>query len=142
MTSDPCETKIVPGSVEGDEQQIAKLVDLFYRYVHADPLIGPIFAHHVQDWEPHLQAMRDFWSTALLGSPNYKKNAYAAHMRLPLESAHFDRWLALWEKSAQEALPTPLASRAIQRARHMTQSFRTGLLPWKRPDGSMSRNPH
>jgi hemoglobin len=141
MTSGPCETQIVPGSVVGDEEQITKLVDLFYRYVHADPLIGPIFSDHVHAWALHMQIMQDFWSTSLLGTDRYKSNAYAAHMRLPLEEAHFDRWLELWERASTEALPPDLARRAIQRGRHMTQSFRTGLLPWKRPDGSMGRDP-
>lgn len=141
MTSGPCETSIVPGTVEGEEEQIAELVRLFYSYVHADELIGPIFAGHVREWDRHLQIMRDFWSTSLLGSDRYKSNAFAAHMRLPLTDAHFDRWLALWERAATESLPTTLAQRAIKRARHMTQSFRTGLLPWKRPDGTQGREP-
>jgi hemoglobin len=141
MASGPCETVIAPGSVEGDEEQIGKLVDLFYKLVHADPVIGPIFESHVRDWDQHMRAMRDFWSTALLGSDRYQNNAYAAHMRLPLEEAHFERWLTLWEQAAHEAVPPDMAKRAIQRGRHMTNSFKTGLLPWKRPDGSQGRTP-
>lgn len=141
MTSGPCESSVVPGTTEGTEDQITELVRLFYSYVHDDELLGPMFEQHVHFWDKHLQAMRDFWSTALLGSGRYQSNAFAAHMRLPLAEDHFDRWLAAWERASNEALPPALAERSIKRARHMTQSFRTGLLPWKKPDGTLSRDP-
>jgi hemoglobin len=116
-------------------------VDRFYQLVHDDAVIGPLFAQHIHHWHAHLQVMRDFWSTALLGSGRYRGNAFAAHMKLPLAEAHFEHWLRLWEQAAVETLPPALAERAIKRARHMTQSFRTGLLPWKQPDGSLGRDP-
>jgi hemoglobin len=141
MTSDPCQSPAVPGMAEGEEEQIAELVRLFYSYVHDDPLLAPIFDRHVAEWERHLTAMRDFWSMALLGSDRYKGNAYAAHMRLPLTEAHFERWLALWQRAADQSLPPELARRAIQRGRHMAHSFSTGLLPWKHADGSQRRDP-
>ncbi len=141
MTSDPCESSVVPGTVEGGEEQINAVIELFYSLVHSDPLLGPLFSSHVHHWDQHLQAMRDFWSTALLGSKRYKGNAFAAHMRLPVEEGHFTRFLELWEQAAHEALPPGLAERAIKRARHMSQSFRTGLLPYKRADGSLAREP-
>jgi len=141
MNSDPCESKTVPGDAAGTEEQIAEVVRLFYSLVHDDPVIGPLFSEQIHDWDHHLQVMRDFWSTALLGSGRYGNNAFAAHMRLPLTEVHFSHWLALWEQAACQALPPALAERAVKRARHMTQSFRTGLLPYKRPDGSLARDP-
>jgi hemoglobin len=128
-------------AAEGTEEQIARLVDLFYRRVHLDPLIGPIFEKFVRDWDQHMAAMRNFWCTALLGRGTYRGNGFAQHMRLPLEEAHFERWLELWEKSAGEILAPALAERALKRARHMAESYKTGLLPYKRPDGSSSRTP-
>jgi hemoglobin len=123
---------VAPGTTDGSVEQIGTVVDLFYSYVHADPLIGPIFQDHVKNWDGHMAAMKDFWATHLLGSPAYTGNAFAPHMRLPLEEAHFDRWLALWERAATESLPPALADRAIKKARHMANSFKVGVLPWKR----------
>jgi hemoglobin len=139
--SGPCQSSAAHSAAEGSEEQIAELVRLFYARVHQDDVIGPVFNRFVRDWDQHLQVMRDFWSSALLGSGRYSGNGFSAHMRLPLEEAHFDRWLALWERTAGEALPPALAERAIKRGRHMAQSYRVGLLPWKRPDGSGSRQP-
>jgi hemoglobin len=93
----------------------------------------------VQDWDLHLAAMRNFWSTGLTGAGSYRGNGFSHHLHLPLEEAHFARWLALWEATAQEVLPPALAERAIGRARHMATSYKAGLLPYKRPDGSLSR---
>jgi hemoglobin len=141
MTSDACESSVAPAAAEGNEEQIVELVDLFYGRVHRDPLIGPVFEQFVRDWDQHMCAMRNFWSTSLLGRGTYRGNGFAQHMRLPLEEAHFSRWLELWEKSATEVLPPAIAQRAIGKGRHMAESFKAGLLPYKRPDGSLSRTP-
>ena len=141
MTSEPCESSVVPSTAEGTDEQITHVVHLFYSHVYDDPLIGPIFAQFVRDWDLHLAEMRNFWSTHLLGIGTYRGNGFGHHMRLPLEEAHFVRWLELWEQAANEALTPPLAQRAVAKARHMANSFKTGLLPYKRPDGSSSRTP-
>ena len=127
----PCENAAAPGAADSNEEQISTLVDLFYSFVHADPLIGPIFQDHVRNWDGHMAAMRKFWIMHLLGTQTYEGNAFAPHMRLPLKEEHFERWLALWEKAAAESLPPSLADRAVKKARHMAHSFKVGVLPWK-----------
>ena len=142
MTSEPCQSSAAPSIAEGTSEQIRKLVDLFYERVHKDALLAPIFAAHVKDWDRHLAQMVNFWSTGLIGIGSYRGNGFSHHLHLPLEEAHFARWLELWEATAQEVLPADLAQRAIGKARHMATSFKTGLLPYKRPDGSLSRTPN
>jgi hemoglobin len=141
MTSEPCESEAVPGTADGTVEQITRLVHLFYSRVHDDPLMGPIFDQFIHDWDVHLVEMVNFWSTHLLGAGTYRGNGFSQHMKLPLEEAHFARWLELWEKTASEVLPPAFAQRAIGRAKHFEQSYKTGLLPYKRPDGSLSRTP-
>ena len=141
MTSESCDSAVAQGATEGANGQITKLVHLFYSRVHADPLIGPIFETFIHDWDVHLAEMCNFWSTHLLGSGTYRGNGFSHHMKLPLEEAHFARWLELWQATANEVLPPDFAQRAIGRALHFAQSYKTGLLPYKRPDGSMSRTP-
>ena len=40
-----------------DEAMIQRLVRGFYRRVREDPLIGPVFAARILDWEPHLRGL-------------------------------------------------------------------------------------
>jgi hemoglobin len=48
-------------------------------------------------------------------------------MRLPVDAQHFDRWLALFEETAQ-ALCTPLAARHfVTRARNIAESLELGV---------------
>ena len=141
MTSDSCETSMAVGAVEGTDDQISRLVELFYSRVHEDDLIGPVFDQFVRNWDHHHDTLKNFWSTQLLGTGTYQGNGFVAHLRLPIEEAHFERWLALWERTATEVLPPPMAERAIGRARHMAHQYKTGLLPYRRPDGTLSRTP-
>ena len=124
-----------------ETDKIDELVELFYSRVQKDDLLAPIFDHFVRNWDHHHDTLRNFWSTQLLGEGDYQGNGYVAHQRLPIEEAHFERWLKLWEQAAAEILPPDLAGRAIGRARHMAHQYKTGLLPYKRPDGSWSRTP-
>jgi hemoglobin len=121
--------------------QISRLVELFYSRVQQDDLIGPVFDRVVRNWDHHHDTLTNFWSTQLLGDGTYQGNGFVAHQHLPLEEQHFDRWLSLWECAATEVLPPDLARRAIGRARHMATQYKVGMLPYKRPDGSMSRRP-
>jgi hemoglobin len=43
-----------------DEAMIETLVRAFYARVRQDPLLAPIFASRVSDWEPHLNNMFAF----------------------------------------------------------------------------------
>jgi hemoglobin len=126
---------------EDPEAAIAACVENFYAAALADEALGPMFREAIDDLPAHLQVIRDFWSHALLGTKRYEGSAFGAHMKLPIEWPHFDRWLALFEAAAREHLPADLAERALARARHMTQSFRVGLFPFHGPDGQPSRTP-
>jgi hemoglobin len=145
MTSDPCESSAAASHkaapADGEEDLITLLVNSFYDRVHQDAVLAPVFNGFVRDWDQHLAAMRNFWATSLLGSGDYRGNGFVHHMRLPLEEAHFIHWLTLWEQTALEILPAHLAERALKRARHMAQSYRVGLLPYQRADGSLSSKP-
>lgn len=141
MDKNTCEASMAADAVEGHDDKIDALVELFYSRVQKDDLLAPIFDHFVRNWDHHHDTLRNFWSTQLLGRGDYQGNGFVAHQRLPLEEAHFTRWLQLWEQSALEILPPDLAQRAIGRARHMANQYKTGILPYRRPDGSVSRTP-
>ncbi|WP_374514471.1 group III truncated hemoglobin [Brevundimonas sp.] len=110
-----------------DEPMIARLVDTFYTKVRADPLLGPVFDARISDWEPHLQQMRLFWSSVALMSGVYHGRPMPRHLPLPVDAAHFDRWLELFEQTAREVCPPAAAAHFIERARRIAESLELGI---------------
>ncbi|MFP5296611.1 MAG: group III truncated hemoglobin [Alphaproteobacteria bacterium] len=110
-----------------DEPMIARLVDAFYAKVRADPLLGPVFDARIADWEPHLQQMRLFWSSVALMSGVYHGRPMPKHLPLPVDAAHFDRWLELFEATAAEVCPPAAADHFIERARRIAESLELGV---------------
>ena len=110
-----------------DDALIERLVRGFYDKVRADDLIGPVFEERIEDWEPHLRKMFAFWSSVALGTGRYEGNPMGAHLPLPVDSQHFDRWLALFERTAQEVCPPDVAEYFITRAWRIAASFEMGI---------------
>jgi hemoglobin len=110
-----------------DEAMIERLVRAFYARVQADPLLAPIFAARIVDWEPHLARMCAFWSSVALMSGRYHGQPFQAHMSLPVDETHFTRWLALFENTAHELCPPTAAAHFIERARRIAQSLQLGI---------------
>jgi hemoglobin len=110
-----------------DEPMIERLVRTFYGGVRSDELIGPVFAERITDWEPHIRRMCEFWSSVALMSGRYHGQPMVKHMKLPVDSRHFDRWLELFERTAQEVCPPAAADHFIERARRIAQSLELGI---------------
>lgn len=110
-----------------DEAMIECLVRTFYARVQLDPLIGPIFAARVTHWEHHIAKLCAFWSSVALMSGSYHGQPMQKHMNLPVESSHFDRWLALFEATATELCPPVAATHFIERARRIADSLEMGI---------------
>ena len=58
-----------------------------------------------------------------------EQHAAAVHVVqvLPIDAAHFDRWLALFEETAQQVCPPVAAEHFIVRARRIAQSLELGV---------------
>jgi hemoglobin len=85
-------------------EQIAELVRRFYGDVETDDLLGPVFNDVARvDWDAHLPKLTAFWARALLGVDGYRGNPFARHAAVHAETtlttAHFDRWLSLFERT-------------------------------------------
>ncbi|MCJ2179124.1 group III truncated hemoglobin [Novosphingobium album (ex Hu et al. 2023)] len=127
---------IGPAVFSGDaaEAAIMAMVRRFYDLCFEDALLGPMFRAEIDDFEEHYGFVADFWSHALLGTDRYKRGTpYVHHTKLTVEETHFDRWMAAFEEAVNEELPEELAGPAMQRARHMTESFKMGMLPLPTP---------
>ena len=81
-----------------------------------DRLLGPIFAARITDWPPHLERMVTFWSSVALMTGQYHGRPVPAHTPLPIEAAHFDRWLALFRATAEETCTPAGAAHVMERA--------------------------
>ncbi len=110
-----------------DEAMIAGLVDGFYDRVRSDPLLGPVFDDRIDDWGPHLEQMRLFWSSVALMSGAYHGRPMPKHLPLPVDARHFDRWLELFEATAHDLCPPAAADHFIERARRIAESLELGI---------------
>ena len=110
-----------------DEAMIERLVRGFYDRVRTDDLLGPIFAARITDWEPHLAQMFAFWSSVALMTGRYHGQPMRKHLPLPVDAAHFDRWIALFAATAQELCPPKAAAHFVARAQRIAESLELGI---------------
>src|SRR6187397_866631 len=109
------------------EAMIEGLVRGFYAKVRADAVLAPIFEARIKDWEPHLAQMCAFWSSVALMTGRYHGTPMAKHLPLPVDAAHFDRWLALFEATARELCPPQAEAHFVERARRIAASLELGI---------------
>ncbi len=106
---------------------ITRVVHGFYDRIRQDPLLGPIFAERITDWDPHLAQMVSFWSSVALMTGSYKGAPMPKHMGLPVEWVHFAHWLSLFAQTTQ-ALCTPAGAAHLQeRAERIARSLHMGV---------------
>ncbi|HWA61905.1 MAG TPA: group III truncated hemoglobin [Caulobacteraceae bacterium] len=110
-----------------DETLIERVVHGFYADVRADAVLGPIFAGKISDWGPHLERMCAFWSSVMLMSGRYHGQPMPKHTPLPIDAAHFDRWLELFEAAARRIASPEAAEAFIERAHRIAQSLELGV---------------
>jgi hemoglobin len=90
----------------GDAEAFERLTELFYRKVHEDPLLAPVFAHVGPDHAHHVA----IWLAEVFGGPSRyteELSGYAAMMRhhlgLHLTEEKRRRWAQLLAETADEA---------------------------------------
>ena len=121
-------TKAEVGARTGiDEFMIESLVRCFYAKIREDALLAPIFEARIHDWELHLERMCAFWSSVALMSGRYHGNPMTKHLPLPIDGAHFDRWLALFEVTARQICPPEANAHFVERARRIAESLELGI---------------
>ena len=68
-----------------------------------------------------------FWSSVALMTGRYHGQPMGAHLPLPIDADHFDRWLALFEEAARELCPPAAAAHFKERARRIAESLELGV---------------
>lgn len=110
------------------EALIRDVVDEFYSRVQRDELLGPVFDAHIEDWGPHLEKMKDFWSSVLRRTGRYSGNPLAAHMRVPeITLEHFNRWVDLFRETVEELCPPDEAEAFVFRSLRMRAAMSRAL---------------
>ena len=103
---------------------IKLLVNAFYAKVQDDDLIGPIFNQKMLGrWPEHLEKMYRFWQTILLEEHTYSGSPFPPHKQLPIEQAHFDRWMEIFTSTVVFLCVGKLAEEAKVRAANMAYMF-------------------
>ena len=107
-------------------KDVEHVVKEFYSSLLTDDVVGHIFQQIIgANLEHHLETINQFWCSVLLNEQSYKGNVMLKHIALnqqiKLEEAHFDRWLALWESTVNQAHQGKIADEAIHRANLMKE---------------------
>ncbi|WP_299823821.1 group III truncated hemoglobin [uncultured Pontibacter sp.] len=112
---------------------IKQLVDTFYTRVRADELLGPVFEERIQEnWARHLDIMYRFWQTVLLGELTYQGSPGSKHITLPVDEAHFERWLHIFYQTIDELFTGEKAAEAKWRAERMAEMFHSKIEYYKK----------
>ncbi|MFV0336529.1 MAG: group III truncated hemoglobin [Tropicimonas sp.] len=123
MSARPQMTAEIMARTGLDEAVLSNLVHRFYDKVRADAVLGPIFAARISDWGPHLERMVAFWSSVALMTGRYHGAPVPAHAGLPVDWAHFERWLALFRETTAETCTPEGAAHVIERAERIARSL-------------------
>jgi truncated hemoglobin YjbI len=115
------------GPITITEDELDALVREFYGHARVDPLIGPVFARAIRDWEGHYKMVQNFWSRTMLGTARYSGNPFGPHRDLNLTPQHFERWIDVFTAAARKVLQPSAAERAIAKVQHMSVCFQAGL---------------
>ncbi|UOA26753.1 group III truncated hemoglobin [Pseudosulfitobacter sp. DSM 107133] len=102
---------------------LRRLVHSFYDKIRQDSMLGPIFAAQITDWGPHLERMVDFWSSVALMTGRYHGAPVPKHVGLPINQAHFDRWLTLFRQTANDVCAPAGAEHVIGCAERIARSL-------------------
>ena len=108
---------------------VALLVNQFYKKVRANDVLGPIFNSAISDWDTHLDHLTTFWESSLfMGRPlqkKYKGNPLEAHIKVDkannnsINEHHFGVWLNLWFETLDSLFSGEITENAKRRARKM-----------------------
>lgn len=110
---------------------VRTLVDAFYAKVNQDELLAPVFNQIAGvDWAAHLPTMYRFWESMLFQTGGYEGAPFPKHAVLPVQQAHFARWLTLFFETVTQNFSGPKSEQAKNQALCIADTFarRMGVL--------------
>lgn len=113
-------------------EDIKVLVNMFYERARASELLSEIFNRVIGDrWPAHLEKMYRFWQTVLLGEHTYNGSPFPPHAQLPINDAHFEAWLQLWQDTVDMLYTGNKAEEAKWRGSKMAELFAAKIMYYK-----------
>ncbi len=112
---------------------VRELVGTFYDRIQVHPVLGPIFNDVVEDWDEHKARLTSFWCSVALGARSYRGNPLAKHQPLPIDSDHFQQWLALWQQTTRDVLAPEVAEQMLGYAQRIARGMQMGMGLQTRP---------
>ena len=92
-----------------NDENIEKLVRIFYPMVLEDALVGPFFVEKLGDdihsdvWEEHLVLISHFWAFVALGDERYMGRPMAPHFEMEgISRKAFEQWLKLFAEAVDK----------------------------------------
>lgn len=107
--------------------QVKTLVDTFYDRIQDHPVLGPVFNDVVTDWDEHKQRLTSFWCSVALGARSYRGNPLAMHQPLPINTHHFQKWLALWQETTRDVLGDETGEHMLEYANRIARGMQMGM---------------
>ena len=103
-------------------------VDHFYESMLGDEVLSPIFLDVAAiDLSVHLPHIKDYWCKLLLGEKGYKRHTMnihrALHGKRELRGEDFERWLALFTRTAD----THFAGNKTEQAKRVAASIAANM---------------
>jgi hemoglobin len=86
-----------------------------------------VFERQVHDWEAHIRRLCAFWSSVALMRGRYHGQPRLAHLPLPIDTPHFDRWLEIFAETAWDLCPPAAAAHFLDRASRIADSLELGI---------------
>lgn len=128
----------LPPKFDVTRDDIARVVATFYERIRHHPGLGPVFASHIQDWEPHEAKITDFWANAILHERSYDGNPLLVHRRAGnVRPGMFDSWLALFDTTLKDELSPDQAAAWSTLAHRIGRSLRAGVVEQMKGPGGV-----
>ncbi|MEP1963599.1 group III truncated hemoglobin [Tateyamaria sp.] len=128
----------MPPRIDLRRRDIANVVKAFYARVRVHPVLGPIFAAHVDDWPTHEEKITCFWANAILFERSYDGNPMQVHIQTgDVLPAHFEPWLALFDETLTELIASPQREQWSHLAHRIGRGLSFGVTDARCPVGSV-----
>lgn len=120
---------MIPPRFDIDREAIERVVTRFYARVRAHPVLGPVFAAHVEDWPAHEAKIANFWANSILYERSYNGNPAQVHKQAGnVRPGMFSVWLALFDEVLEAELRPDQAAAWSALAHRIGRALRATVL--------------
>ena len=94
------------------QEEVGIFVERLYMRISEDPVLAPIYSRHIESWPKHIERLTAFWENVVFGNGSDSASPLIKHLRTgEIRPEHFERWLGVFRKAAEDSL-SPIAASA------------------------------